>query len=54
MDKNELLTLTDEQVEQIVAAHHRPGHIGGLPDPFPCPQVTTLACGEEGPICSAC
>lgn len=52
MNKNELLTLTDEQVEQIVAAHHRPDHI---PWPPPvCPEVTTLACGEEGPICSAC
>ncbi|HEX2060822.1 MAG TPA: hypothetical protein VHK90_08770 [Thermoanaerobaculia bacterium] len=51
MDKNELLVLTDEQVEQIVAAHHKPGH---LPDVWPCPEVTTLACGEEGPICSAC
>lgn len=51
MDKNDLLTLTDEQVEQIVAAHHRPGHIT---PPGLCPEVTTLACGEEGPICSAC
>jgi len=51
MNKNELLTLTDEQVEQIVAAHHKPGH---LPDIRLCPPVTTLACGEEGPICSAC
>ena len=51
MNKTELLTLNDEQVEQIVAADHHPLH------PFPvrpCPQVTTLACGEEGPICSAC
>lgn len=46
MNKNELLTLTDEQVEQIIAAHHDPGHSGG---PRP-PQATTLACGEEGPI----
>lgn len=51
MNKNELLTLTDEQVEQIVAAHHRPDHPGGGSG---CPEVTTLACGEEGPICSAC
>ena len=51
MNTNELLTLTDEQVEQIVAAHHKPGH---PPIPFPCPEITTLACGEEGPICSAC
>jgi hypothetical protein len=50
MNKNELLTLTDEQVEQIVAAHHKPDHPGG----GPCPEVTTLACGEEGPVCSAC
>jgi len=53
MNKNELLTLNDEQVEQIVAADHNPLH----PFPFPvrpCPEVTTLACGEEGPICSAC
>ena len=50
MDKNELLTLSDEQVEQIVAAHHKPGHGGGPP----CPEITTLACGEEGPICSGC
>lgn len=50
MNKNELLTLTDEQVEQIVAAQ-----LGCLPPlPRPCPEVTTLACGEEGPICSAC
>lgn len=46
MDKHELLTLTDEQVEQVVAAHHRPGH-------GPCPEITTLACGEEGE-CSSC
>lgn len=52
MNKNELLTLTDEQVEQIVAAHHEIGHLPDLPRP--CPEVTTLACGEEGPICSAC
>jgi hypothetical protein len=51
MNKNELLTLTDEQVEQIVAAHHNPGHGGGGNG---CPEITTLACGEEGPICSAC
>jgi hypothetical protein len=51
MNKNELLTLNDEQVEQIVAADHRPWH--PFP-PRPCPEVTTLACGEEGPICSAC
>jgi hypothetical protein len=51
MEKSELLTLTDEQVEQIVAAHHKPGH--PLP-PGLCPEITTLACGEEGPICSAC
>ena len=49
MNKNELLTLTDEQVEQIVAAHHKPGHTGGPP----CPEITTLACGEEGE-CSSC
>ncbi len=49
MNKNELLTLTDDQVEQIVAAHHNPDHPHG-----PCPQITTLACGEEGPVCSAC
>ena len=49
MKKNELLTLTDEQVEKIVAAHHKIDHLPG-----PCPEVTTLACGEEGPICSAC
>jgi hypothetical protein len=49
MNKTELLTLNDEQVEQIVAAD-RPC----LPLPRPCPEVTTLACGEEGPICSAC
>jgi hypothetical protein len=53
MDKNELLTLTDEQVEQVVAAHHKPGHGGGPPGSG-CPEITTLACGEEGPICSAC
>jgi hypothetical protein len=53
MNKNELLTLTDEQVEQIVAAHHNPGH-GGGGGGNGCPEITTLACGEEGPICSAC
>jgi hypothetical protein len=51
MNKNELLTLSDEQVEQIVAAHHKPGHDGGPGDG--CPEITTLACGEEG-ICSSC
>ncbi|HEX2060823.1 MAG TPA: hypothetical protein VHK90_08775 [Thermoanaerobaculia bacterium] len=51
MNKQELLTLTDDQVEQVVAAHHRPGHgNGGGND---CPEITTLACGEEGE-CSAC
>jgi hypothetical protein len=53
MNKNELLTLTDEQVERIVAAHHQVGH-PPKPPTGPCPEVTTLACGEEGPICSAC
>ena len=50
MNKTELLTLNDEQVEQVLAAD------GGClpPLPRPCPEVTTLACGEEGPICSAC
>lgn len=51
MNKSEWLTLTDEQVEQVVGAHHRLDH---LPDVRPCPEVTTLACGEEGPVCSAC
>ena len=51
MNKTELLTLNDEQVEKIVAADHQPLH--PFP-PRPCPEVTTLACGEEGPICSAC
>jgi hypothetical protein len=50
MNKNELLTLTDEQVEQVIAAENP---LDCLPI-RPCPQVTTLACGEEGPICSAC
>jgi hypothetical protein len=49
MNKNELLTLTDEQVEQVVAANDCLPHL-----PRPCPEITTLACGEEGPICSAC
>jgi hypothetical protein len=49
MNKTELLTLNDEQVEQIVAADSWPPWL-----PKPCPEVTTLACGEEGPICSAC
>jgi hypothetical protein len=49
MEKNELLMLTDEQVEKIVAACDLIP-----PLPRPCPEVTTLACGEEGPICSAC
>lgn len=48
MNKHELLTLTDEQVEQVVAAHHKPGHGGDG-----CPEITTLACGEEGE-CSGC
>jgi hypothetical protein len=48
MNKDTLLMLTDEQVEQIIAADHNPGHGKG------CPEVTTLACGEEGPVCSAC
>jgi hypothetical protein len=52
MNKNELLTLTDDQVEQIVAAHHKPGHGGPGPGDG-CPEITTLACGEEG-ICSGC
>lgn len=51
MDKHELLTLTDEQIEQVIAAC-RPSPLPPLPRP--CPEVTTLACGEEGPICSAC
>jgi hypothetical protein len=51
MNKNELLTLTDDQVEQIVAAHHKPGHGGGPGGG--CPEITTLACGEEGE-CSGC
>jgi hypothetical protein len=52
MNKDTLLTLTDEQVEKIVAAHHEPGHPRPKP---PCDliQATTLACGEEGP-CSVC
>lgn len=52
MNKNEFLTLSDEQVEQVVAAHHRYGH-GGGPGGNNCPEVTTLACGEEGE-CSGC
>ncbi|HYK06065.1 MAG TPA: hypothetical protein VE974_30260 [Thermoanaerobaculia bacterium] len=51
MNKNELLTLTDEQIEQVIAAHNP---LDCLPIPRPCPEITTLACGEEGPICSAC
>lgn len=50
MNKTELLTLTDEQVEQIVAAQQLPVR----PPPPICPEFTTLACGEEGPVCSAC
>jgi len=49
MNKTELLTLTDDQIEQVLAAEG-----GCLPLPRPCPEITTLACGEEGPICSAC
>ncbi|MEA2463058.1 MAG: hypothetical protein QOJ98_805 [Acidobacteriota bacterium] len=49
MNKNELLTLTDEQIEQVIAAHNPLDCL-----PRPCPEITTLACGEEGPICSAC
>jgi hypothetical protein len=53
MNKNELLTLTDDQVEQIVGAHHRPDHPQGGPPGQGCPEITTLACGEEGE-CSGC
>jgi len=50
MKKDNLLTLTDEQVELIVAAQQE----AHLPPKLPrCPEFTTLACGEEG-ICSAC
>ncbi|HEX2060824.1 MAG TPA: hypothetical protein VHK90_08780 [Thermoanaerobaculia bacterium] len=44
MDKEQLLELNDEQVEDIVAAHHRPGH--GLPH---CSM--TLAWPPEEPVC---
>jgi len=26
MDKEQLLELNDEQVEEVIAAHHEPGH----------------------------
>lgn len=51
MRKDDLLILNDEQIEQVVAAD---SGLGCLPIPRPCPEITTLACGEEGPICSAC
>lgn len=44
MDKEQLLELNDEQVEEIVAAHHQPGH--GLPR---C--TMTLAWPPEEPVC---
>jgi hypothetical protein len=50
MKKDELLILNDEQVEQIVAADDPLSCLR----PRLCPEITTLACGEEGPICSAC
>jgi hypothetical protein len=45
MDKQELLELNDEQVEEIVAAHHRPDHI----NPPRC--TMTLAWPPEEPVC---
>lgn len=43
MDKEQLLELNDEQVEEIVAAHHRPDHL---------PRCTmTLAWPPEEPVC---
>jgi hypothetical protein len=45
MDKQELLELNDDQVEEIVAAHHRPGHI----NPPRC--TMTLAFPPEEPVC---
>jgi hypothetical protein len=44
MDKETLLALNDEQVEDIVAAHHQPGH--GFPR---C--TMTLAWPPEEPVC---
>jgi hypothetical protein len=44
MDKEQLLELNDEQVEEIVAAHHQPGH--------KAPRCTmTLAFPPEEPVC---
>ncbi|HEV3485311.1 MAG TPA: hypothetical protein VG106_07880 [Vicinamibacterales bacterium] len=45
MDKEELLELNDEQVEEVVAAHHQIGHKG----PF-C--TMTLRFPPEEPDCS--
>ncbi len=45
MDKEQLLELNDEQVEEIVAAHHQPGH-HKLPH---CSM--TLAFPPEEPVC---
>lgn len=45
MDKEQLLELNDEQVEEIVAAHHHPGH-------HKVPRCTmTLAFPPEEPVC---
>ncbi len=44
MDKEQLLELNDQQVEEIVAANHEPGH--------PLPRCTmTLAWPPEEPVC---
>jgi hypothetical protein len=36
-----------EELQRVHGGHHKPDH------PRPCPEITTLACGEEGP-CSSC
>jgi hypothetical protein len=45
MDKERFLELNDDQVEEVVAAYHRPGHV-------PPPSCTmTLAWPPEEPVC---
>ena len=36
-----------EELKQVKGGHHRPDHPK-------CPQITTLACCEEGPKCDSC
>ncbi len=44
-----------EELETVTGGHHRDGHGNGKPSKPPkCPQITTLACGEEANGCSGC